>query len=184
MRFRLLYRGPLGSNGSLKQKQDLRRVFHPQLARLWQQEPLIGYPKYLTPASEINDTSLLKTVGAFTFASLVATPLRFLAELDILLFRPSEPGCLVGHGGDLDNRLKTLLDALRVPGPQEIPKDDGPTATETPFHCLLEDDALVSRLTVETERWLEDVSPDHVALVIHVVTRPTVVTWGNVSLSG
>lgn len=105
-------------------------------------------------------------------------------ELDILLFRRQELGHLVQHGGDLDNRLKTLLDALRMPTAQEIPPGDAPGAGEQPFHCLLEDDALVSKVSVETERWLENAPDGHVALVISVVARPTLGTINNISLLG
>jgi hypothetical protein len=53
--------------------------------------------------------------------------------------------------GDLDNRLKTLLDALSVPNQDQVIPD--PTIDD-PIHCLLEDDSLVSGLEIETRRLL------------------------------
>jgi hypothetical protein len=37
------------------------------------------------------------------------------AELDVLLLAANLPGALIRRGGDIDNRLKTLFDALSVP---------------------------------------------------------------------
>lgn len=52
--------------------------------------------------------------------------------------------------GDLDNRLKTLLDALRAPMyPQEI---KGYFPNIEPYCCLLDNDALISALKIETFR--------------------------------
>jgi hypothetical protein len=52
--------------------------------------------------------------------------------------------------GDLDNRIKTLIDTLRKPkGAMEL-RGINPQADEDPLFCLLEDDDLVTGLTVET----------------------------------
>ncbi len=53
----------------------------------------------------------------------------------------------------MDNRLKMLFDALAIPS-----KSDGlssePAAEEDPLYCLLEDDRLITSLTVITDRLL------------------------------
>jgi hypothetical protein len=71
-----------------------------------------------------------------------------------LFLRPAAAGDLFKDGGDIDNRIKTLLDALRIPKKEELPDDWVPTDTEKPFHCLLEDDKLLSRFSVDTDRLL------------------------------
>ena len=44
--------------------------------------------------------------------------------LKILFLRKEGPGKLILQGGDIDNRLKTLLDALKMPSDlSEIVKD-------------------------------------------------------------
>jgi hypothetical protein len=184
MEFRLTYRGSLASNGSLEQKQALRRAFNPQLAELWRLKTLSEIPHFLSPTPDEGRTSLLCVVGGFTCCAVVSSRIALVADLEILLLRPQEPGSLLGHGGDLDNRLKTLLDALRLPSANEIPNGDAPDANEDPFHCLLEDDALVSKLAITTDRLLAPASRSHVEIVIHVKTRPTVGTWANISLAG
>ena len=85
-------------------------------------------------------------------------------------------------GGDLDNRLKTLLDALRAPNdPQELPAGASPQSDEDPFYCLLEDDKLIIGLSVTNDRLLRPTAnPKHVVLLIHVAPEPTYSTIGSV----
>src|SRR5579872_7381145 len=114
MQFRLTYRGLLRSGNSKNRAHihDVRRYFHRQLRQLWQQVPLDGYERLLKPADLPGNYSVLYSVGDKTFAALVGPQTDLLAELDILFLRPAPPGALIGHGGDLDNRVKTLIDAL------------------------------------------------------------------------
>ena len=53
--------------------------------------------------------------------------------------------------GDLDNRIKTLFDGLRMPLLDEIGDRH---LGEEPFHCLLQDDALITGFQVDTDRLL------------------------------
>ena len=86
--------------------------------------------------------------------------------------------------GDIDNRLKTLFDALRAPkNATEIPKGAVPGPDEDPFFCLLEDDALITAVSVETERLLTaNQGSTEVHLDIQVLTRPTAVIIANMGL--
>jgi hypothetical protein len=162
MEFRLVYRGPLVSNGRVVEKQMLRRALHPQMKMLWHQSSLIENP------------SLYLEQGKFTFLPLVSSRIGGLfAELDILFLRHQRPGDLLRHGGDIDNRLKTLLDSLRVPQAKqnEIPLGESPHPDEVPFYCLLEDDALVTKLTITTDQLLEPGGPSEASVVIHVTVK-------------
>ena len=100
--------------------------------------------------------------------------------LSITLLTPEEPGRAVTQAGDLDNRVKTLLDALRVPKSlTELPRGDRPADGETPFYCLLEDDALVSGLTVVSDRLLgRKADAAAVVLMIHVAPQATASSIG------
>jgi hypothetical protein len=50
MEFRLLYEGPLATNGTPREKHAIRQAFHPQLAELFKQSPLsIHSAKFLNP---------------------------------------------------------------------------------------------------------------------------------------
>lgn len=106
-------------------------------------------------------------VGDKGYLPLVRESLHLACELDILFLRQQDPGALVSQGGDLDNRIKLLLDGLKVPSAEENaaypPEGDG-------LHCLMESDHLVSRLNVDTDRLLfaETDRPNEVHLVIEV----------------
>ena len=86
---------------------------------------------------------------------------RTVANISITLLRPEPPGNIVVEGGDIDNRLKTIFDALRVPKLHEIPsgETDAIARMRPPFHCLLEDDKLITSVSVKTAQLL-DISPD------------------------
>jgi hypothetical protein len=117
------------------------------------------------------------------YAPLVCNRLHLLAELDILLLRPERPGGIVTSGGDIDNRLKTLFDALGVPTqPQDIAADVMPSSNESPIFTLLEDDQLIARVNVDTDRLLAAPTLDHVRLIMRVSLRARKIVWGNMSL--
>jgi hypothetical protein len=106
----------------------------------------------------------------------------------VLFLRQGEPGNVLNRSGDIDNRLKTLFDALSMPsdqkqlGPFLVPASD-----EEPFFCLLEDDSIITRATVESDTLLEAVSnppnPNDVRVVITVRLRPGRVSSNNVAFT-
>lgn len=182
MEFTITYQGQLNTNGSAKQKQLIRRVFHPQLKELWQHPPLNSFTEMLQENPPKKKTSILQKVGQFWYAPLINSRLNNVAELNITFLRPSPPGFLISQGGDIDNRLKTLFDSLRMPQVEtEIPNGDLPCENERPFYCLLEDDALITKISVETDRLLgSDQQSNYVYLLIHVRTKGVSSTWFNV----
>ncbi len=187
MRFTLTYRGRLrGSGGGVAHKQEVRQALHPQLRDLWRHEPLSHRSAtWLGSAPDPNDPeagTALRLVADHSFAVLVQAPLKLVAELDILLLRPQDPGAIVQHT-DIDNRLKTLFDALRCPEmAQEIPPDWVPTPDERPLHCLLDDDRLITRINVDTDRLLAPRSAEDVDVTIRVQLRASSPTWRSVML--
>ena len=104
-----------------------------------------------------------------SFTPLVRERTALKCALKITFLRQEEPG-RVYQGGDIDNRLKTLLDALAVPQHDEqvIPRD-------TEIFCLLEDDNLITGLDVQTQRLLgrSDATKHEVHLLIEVDVRVT-----------
>jgi hypothetical protein len=154
--FVLWYQGPLKASAGPVEKQSIRRVFHSQLRELWTQRPLCNHSEYLEERPAEGSISNIRHVGSFRLAPLATEALRLVVELHVTFLRPEEPGKLITQGGDIDNRLKTLFDALRVPkDDSELPPNDPPQADEDPFHCLLEDDNLITAVHVQTERLLD-----------------------------
>lgn len=200
--FRLIYKGPLpsescedatkGKKGRATEKQKLRKCFHLQLRELWQKDVgltpdnFAQYPgpgvKSFVPVLPQHAPHAKKYIDLIAdshvrcngnrFVPLVSINGGFTCSLDILFLRRDGPGKLVESGGDIDNRMKVLLDGLRMPidvkelGDVPIEKD------EDPFYCLLEDDKLITKLSVTTDRLiLPKEQGDHendVVLVIHV----------------
>jgi hypothetical protein len=124
--------------------------------------------------------------GGFRFVPLVTRDLTLACGIDILFLRPDSPGGAVINSGDLDNRLKTLFDALRVPSPGEMNSKLTPQEGESPFYCLLEDDRLITKVSVETDILLQPVGaksnrydPNDARLVITVRLRPAEFRYDN-----
>jgi hypothetical protein len=109
--------------------------------------------------------------GPHSFVPLARKREDGYCSLNILFLRRDIPGLIVSGGGDLDNRLKTLLDALQVP---EV-TDGLPSVVEPgydPIYCLLQNDNQITAINVVTDRILtpiqDDEHKDDVLLVIHV----------------
>lgn len=181
MKFTLTYSGELKANGRPNHKHKIRQQFHLQLKNLWGQIPLSDHHHWFNPSKKKTQINLNRKVGDFRFVPLVSTDIYLFCELDIFLLRPGPPGSIITSGGDVDNRLKTLFDALRIPHNEgELPKVKHPSEDEDPFFCLLEDDALISSISVITDQLLFDSeNPSDVRLNITVTTRPTRVMIGN-----
>src|SRR6266849_6098917 len=75
------------------------------------------YPHVKIAPSQAAGQKLKKPVliGGKQFVPLVRQSLALACSLDILFLRREEPGSLILQGGDIDNRIKTLFDALKMP---------------------------------------------------------------------
>lgn len=182
MEFTLWYGGALPSRGSREAKHNIRQALESQLRELWAHPPLSDHGHLLMRADEGGMSALIDRHG-HTFAAVVSRSLGLRAELDSLMLRPLSPGDLVNKG-DIDNRLKTLLDALSAPAqPTQVSDEMRVTTEENPMHVLLEDDSLITRMNVETERLLAPPSADEVRLSIRVTTRVAKPMLGNIGLA-
>ena len=180
MRFTLNYDGPLPSRGNVASRVPIREALHPQLEELWDHDPLVNMrPDSLSETPPDGQISVMKAVGTHVFAPLVCTQLCLLAELDILLLRPEAAGAIISRG-DIDNSLKTLFDALRAPNnEQEVGAAARQSSWASPTFTLLDDDRLISRVNVDTDRLLNAAGHDHVRLTIKVTLRPSRVIYAN-----
>jgi hypothetical protein len=172
LEFRLVYRGRLHARGDAAEKQRLRRHFHRELVTLWGQLPLSAHLERLKERKPDAVPPWIR-LGEFWFVPLISERAGLVAELEVLFLRPQLPGAVVSSGGDLDNRIKTLLDALRTPQAGELASTDRPGDGEDPFYCLLENDILVTRLAVTADQLLQTVDPEEVFLIIHVEIKKT-----------
>jgi len=197
------------------EKQNIRKFFHPQLKELWNTNKLLSTTKIPKGGRQVA-IPIDANHGGFSFYSsskMVASEERPLVDyvadqypqfgykfvplvrekwtlacgLEILFLRRDPPGSL-WTAGDIDNRVKTLIDGLRMPKcVAELGDYKDPAADETPFFCLLEEDKSVTALTVETDTLLKPLPPDGDASWAHVVitadVRPYAVTTFNLALA-
>jgi len=198
MEFRLTYSGELIAASHNKprasKKHEIRKCFHPQIRRLWEITPhlkAMRHPPIMpTEVNRAPDISRIQYLaknfsrGPFGFVPLVTKDLFLWCGIDILFLRPSAPGLIV-KSGDIDNRLKTIFDALIVPkkledigGIDVKPEDD-----EDPFFVLLEDDRLIAKVSVEADTLLEPIgrfpSDNDARLIITVRVKPLLSKWIN-----
>ena len=161
MHFRLTFEGEVPSSQSkvADQKMQIRKAFHVQLKRLWEthgvlstfkmnREPTNSDPRERIPLAEwLADEN--QEFG-YRFVPLAIKRLHLHCQLHILLLRNDGLNRAIS-AGDLDNRMKTVIDALKRPqNASDIGSFKKPDSSEDPFFVLLEDDELVSGLTVET----------------------------------
>jgi hypothetical protein len=202
VRFTLTFDGELHStgNGSRKRmrKWEVRKHFDPQLRELWTLHPALielmwrrYWPRaggwyieghHSTDHSRepilINDDDIdllsVQELGGRKFFPLIRSSLLLTCFLKILFLRKEMPGKIY-QGGDIDNRIKTLLDALTVPKDPSLIIDEDTDGIDFPIYCLLEDDSLISGISVDTQTLLtgQEVSPATVRLIIEVDVRAT-----------
>lgn len=189
MQFYLTYEGELlGSSNKhphAKHKHEIRKVFHQQLKRLWVADPVLHGLEFARDYTSIRDFKTGPAVemlaemfsrNGFRYVPLVISKLMALCKIEILFLRPDLPGGLL-ESGDIDNRLKTIFDALRLPqSSNELGGYTAPDADEDPFYCLLEDDKLIDSVAVTTGLMLQplpgqQMQREHARVIINVKTH-------------
>jgi hypothetical protein len=200
MQFRLMYSGRLlgasrnDTRASLK--HEIRREFSPQLKRLWEtNRNLLRYAErqgavwlgqhheegsnlprgdeeqrvFLIERGLRHEREAWSRAGQ-GFIPLVTEEMGLRCKLDVLFLRPEEKA-FVMESGDLDNRVKTLFDALRMPKNADEMGNLRPIPE--PIYCLLEDDRMVSEVRVNADHLLllpreSEITANDVFLVIEV----------------
>lgn len=203
MKFTLTYDGELWSqqtSGAFEKKWEIREHLRPQLEELRRSHPTIKtmmrrVPKdaaiyqpwerhhTFVPDPSIPDPPLGPTeidlgepltIAGVRFLPLVRSSYALTCSLNILFMRPQPPGEIYIKG-DLDNRLKLFIDALRMPQPSEAAQV-APYAASSgePINCLLQDDSLITGLSVNSTQLLLAGRPKlYARLIIEVDVRVT-----------
>ena len=198
----------------VKEKHTIRKHFHRQLRELWKQHPhlrdlsksrfvvtttpdnWVSYPgpgvRQISPADPLSTTgkTWLEHMAddhqrcGTRWVPLVRKAGEFTCSLDILFLRRDSPGSLIDPGGDIDNRIKVLFDGLKMPETVSDLGDIPLESDEDPFFCLLEDDSLITSVSITTDRLLTPQESDEnihdVCLIIHAtVLNPAALFAGN-----
>lgn len=192
----------------------IRNVFHDQLADLWKthvifrqlartaRTKLTGFPLgrdgvyHPSVLSNFDDSvpslnpgqtdfcAPINVPGAGSFIPAIRHSLYLACSVDILFLRHEEPFTLLKQGGDLDGRIKTLFDALRMPNPQD--EYVGEPITADPLYVLLEDDALIYEFSLKSGRLLgtDSTKKHEVRLSVDVTIKVLRVFEQNLCLVG
>jgi len=201
MEFRLVYEGQLRSGQGGKKSVDqraIRKVVHQQLRQLWEMTPELkmrsgphsileappaqvtaSQTRKITMAASLPRESLWETLGNewkrcdYRCVPLVSNRLKLTCGLDVLLLWRDRI-VPIGPSGDIDNRLKTLFDALQIP--QSCGDVDSPVQKDEYLFCLLENDNLITDVRVTTDRLFTPFDPtpgpgaSHPENHVHLVT--------------
>lgn len=212
MHFYLVYDGPLSGSGNKPKPEEVRDIrdrMHSQLDLLWRTHAALKrlrqtarvaknpheffggldspFERDPDPEQALQDgfVNLCEPMarGGKSYLPIVRKSLDLVCSLDILFLRQEDPGELVLQGGDLDNRVKTLFDSLRVP---DIDVEARYPQRQNPTCCLLESDTLISQFSVSSGRLLVPKTDrrNEVHLVIEVTVRVLKLGTWNVCLMG
>lgn len=181
MEFCLHYDGKLKSSDNAAGKHRIRSAFHKQLKSICTDTKFsLVFESNLSDTRKPDEKPLYIEHSGKRFWFLVSEHLRTVVDLDICLLVPHEVGAIVKNGGDIDNRVKTLFDALRVPSvASEIPGTDQFDYSDGGMYCLLQDDKLINKVSIQSFRDFDPISSDSVRCTIKVTTKITAALWGN-----
>ena len=184
--FRLIYKGTLPtqgrSGGRIEEKHQVRLQIHEQLKALWREHPVLRDWAKVDEAERQHTRSHADILADnyqrcnMRFLPLVNEKAGLACSLDILFLRRDPPGSQLITGGDIDNRLKVLLDGLKMPKEcSQLPAKWQPGPAQNPLYCLMEDDCMITEIKVTSDRLLipqtEGEHRDDVELIIHVTTK-------------
>lgn len=200
---------PLKQNKALKlstHKQNIRKHFHRQIKVMWEKHPVLSEftlckncgidtrplckPDFAVlgghehiPVSEYLASNHI--VGDYSLVPLVAEEFGVTCSVDVLLFQHGHHEG-VFKAGDLDNRIKTLIDGLKKPLKVNAFGDHKkPTRTEKPFFCLLEDDSMISSFSVKSDQFFATTPTQkdehYVKAVLAIKVRPSFPTQFNLA---
>ena len=187
-----------GNNAKPYNKHELRLAFHEQLSVLWKVNPILSeFSKIKSPTLESAITTDFAAmvneglVGSGVPVSekypysklltdrhekhnvkwypLVTVESNLVCELSVLMLRPNDNRSII-RDGDIDGRVKTILDSLSIPKSGDVLSKFKPQNGY--FYTLLSDDSLISKVTVDTDELLQlDMGDSQAQLIIEVNTR-------------
>lgn len=188
MKFTLTYEGELrtsskksGGRSSADRKHELRSHFHHQLQRLWQVNGFLkNWAKKVDHYNHSRMEDLLLSnspkIASMGFIPLVSRAVCLDCWVDFRILRPSHDSV---NAPDIDNQVKVLFDALKMPRTQdEMGKNFDQSSS--PMYVLLEDDSLVTKITSTQDELLQpvpgktEVQRNDVRVLIGVHIRPQI----------
>lgn len=188
MRFKLVYDGPLPPDSRSRPlasvKAEIRRQFDPQLRELWRtHKALADFGQLNSYRSNFGPEAIAEEfrMGDSRFVPLIRRANEMFCTLDLLVLFRQEPYHSTFATGDLDNRIKTLIDGLRKPRQSSEHPSDAPETV----YCLMDDDDRITEFQVRADQLLAPKRPDQSERdVVAVISVEVLNTDSNVMTIG
>lgn len=177
MHITLTYKGQI--QGNARKQSDvwrLRRSFHDQLLKLRSTEQFEYVQKCSDPQSP--DGYIGIDIGDSRYIPFVTSKMRTRCSLYVRVLRGIRQYNPVLGNVDLDNRIKTLIDALRSPQQIGELKDSDKTVSLV----LLQDDSLIDGITVKSDHYLAEDDESVVFAIVTANIHLSHATWDNLHL--
>lgn len=186
LKLTLSYEGPLRTSpkNRARHKHAIRREFHRQLKRFWDVHPLVSrWHVGDMPASDWLQNQMPR-IGQYSFVPLVSKALNVECALEFRVLRPTgKPGTIT----DIDNQVKVLIDAMKIPTDvQDLGGGTSPEEGEEPMYVLLQDDGLVTKISSINDELLRpilgksEILSSDVVLIVDIHIRPLLPTDANI----
>ena len=181
MEFCLHYYGTIKSNDCVKGKHLIRKELHKQMKSICSTHPFAQvFAKDKEERRKPQEKPMFIEMKGHRYWFLISQYLKTVVDLSITFLFPYEVGAIFTQGGDIDNRLKTLFDALRIPqNTDEIPPDDDFDYSDDGMYCLLEDDKLINGVQINVFQDHDPLDKNSCKVLIKVNTKINAVLWGN-----
>lgn len=177
----LTYRGKIPSKTSSKSAiWDMRRSFDLQLRKLWGKEPFDILKQWEDSNFAAGAPEFRLRQGDQLFVPLYGNAIGVGVSLDIRLLTGMPEQKPVISAGDLDNRIKRIIDALQAPAQLGEHLDD--LEPNQRWHCLIDNDSVVLGLNARLGAYLGSDDPSESCAIIVVRPIPLRVTLGNMSM--
>ena len=176
----LTYEGRIPAQRSdLEVIWDIRKSFDRQLRKVWGKAPFAVLKEW-EEGTGSKPPQFTRQQGGHTFVPLYGKDVGVGVDLNITLLTGMPPQQAIINAGDLDNRIKRLIDGLRAP------KDKGEMSKNLPatgrWHCLVEDDSAVLGLQARLGAYLGNDDPAISFAIVRVRPVAMRVTMDNLEM--
>jgi hypothetical protein len=181
MDIHLTYRGRIPSKStSLEAVWNMRKSFHVQLAKLWGKQPFDILEDWEKSGFASGARNFLRQIEDQVFVPFYSEAVGIGVQLDIKLLTGSPPQQSTISSGDLDNRIKRIIDALRAPTQRgELIQNLLPKSR---WYCVMDDGSAVKQLNASLAPYLDSDDPSESFAFITVRTAATKVTMDNLAM--
>lgn len=187
MNFTLFYSGRIRSSNkrNVKHINDIRCKLSPQIRQLYDCNPLKSIDAKCEPGSHTaQDVRTYTKIAGRDYSSLVNKGLGLACQINVIFYEATGTISVANDIGDVDNKAKTLIDALKLPSNDEVDKLSDELMQST-VHCLLMDDAFLWGVDLKRRRLLHpELRKEKTLTQIDVQVMPTSVTIANIGLFG